>query len=573
MEQLEQRSLLAADLMYDALSVAGNALPGGTVLVNSTINNVGDEAAAAPFDVQFYLSQDFTLDTNTDIALGAPFTYNFGSIPATNGSAGFPFTVTIPSNTTVGNWFIIAVADSDNAYAEANESDNTLAAPFFVGNTAPVIGDATVSPSPVGTLGSFTLRATGVADSDNLGSPVTVRFYFDDGDSVFSQSGDQLIGSGTLGAAGEYTFTGAVPAGLPIGDGQIIIVASDNLDNTPIFRNITIVQSAVPTLSDLTGPDSPVRRGRATSLVITTVSGSTGERPVVRFYRDSNGTGAFEADQDQLLGTGVTGTGGEQILALTIDPAWGAGTQRFFAQSTDSLGQSSTVTTDTIGLLANSRPQIRNGLVSNVAVSSRGSTITFTARNVTDDDGPARVEFYRETGNNRSLNTSLDALIGVGVRRGVNWVLTLTTPNSFRLGLGRFYASAVDVVGSRSVAKAVVVNITANTRPIISTFSLNKNSVGEGGSLQFFAGRVTDNGSVARVDFYYDSDGDGRFNIRRDQLLTTGRRLGASNNFRRQINLPSQVTDGSNRRFFAVAVDNLGLRSLTLVDTATVTQS
>lgn len=548
------------DLAYTDLSVANNVLPGGTVQVNSTIQNNGDTDASTNFDVQFYISQDGTLDGG-DTLLGT-FT-NDVTLAANGGNRGFPFDVMIPGNTPTGNYFLIARADSGDAYAEADENNNIRTDAFFVGNLAPTIGQVTVNPDPVGRLGTFTLSALNVTDADGINNgAITVSFYFDDGDDVFSPMGDQFIGQGT-GSNGTFTLRAAVPGFIPAGAGKIIAVASDQLDQSAVFQTFTAVDAAAPTLGDLTGPANAVRRGREITLTATNV---TGTNVAAEFYRDANGNGTFEADIDELLGNGVSDGAGNRTLAVTIDPAWGADDQVFFARAVDSLGQSSAADSVTVDLATNNAPRIGGLLARNRGELSKGQNIVLTARNVSDDDGPEKVEFYRERSGNNRLDAAQDELLGEGTRQGNNWVFTLKAPLRFPNGVNRFYARAVDIVGAVSNVRTTVINIRPNTRPTIQSFTINKNVVDEGGRVTFLARNVQDNGGINRVAFYFDSNNNGRFDIATDRFLTNGVKQGASNNWRKLYTLPTTLPTGT-RTFFAVAFDNLDVRGGVKSDT------
>lgn len=559
-EGLEQRALLSVDLAYHGLGVANNALPGGTITVNSTVDNHGDTDASDPFDVAFYLSSDAVFDSGSDTFLGT-FT-NSVTIPA-GGNRGFPIDLTIPLGTTEGDWYVVAVADSGNAIAEANESDNTEAAAFFVGNTAPTLGATTVAPNPVGSHGVFTLSAFNVTDNDNIGDSLGVKFYFDDGDEVFSPSGDTFIGDAAL-VSGVFTFKGAVPNGVPAGAGKIIVVASDGLDRAVAFQDVTIVEAASPTISGVSGPTEAVRRARDITL---TANGVTGTSPTVEFYRDSDGNGVFNDGVDDVLGTSADGS-----LTFTIDPGWGPDSQRFFVRATDSLGQSSDASAVNVDLIFNRRPMVGR-LVTDPSSLSKGQTLRLVARNVRDDDGlPQHVFFYRESSGNSSLDASADTLLGEGVRDGSSrrWILSLTVPTSFANGLNRFYVRAFDIVGERSFNKTAVAHISRNARPVIDNFRINRNSAESGSRVRFIANNITDNAEVGRVEFWFDADGNGRFNATGDRFIGGGIRQGQSNNWSRRLRLPSDLPTGQGT-FFAVAFDNLNVRGGVLSDTLTIT--
>ncbi len=574
LENLEQRALLAVNLVYNDLG-APSALPDTDITVNSTISNAGDPMSptTVPFKVTFYLSTDNVLDRNTDTVIGS-VTRN-EVLAGGGGILGFPATVRIPAGLATNTYFLFGEADSDNAYPDdPDRSDNVRSTEIFIGNRAPTIGSVTANPDPVGRNGRFTLTASNVADMDGLGNgPLTVQFFYDrDGDGVLSTTSDLLLGSGAE-SDGAFTLRVAAPNtdrfGNPVNGGRIFARASDGIAETDASTMYTIVDAPIPSLGDLTGPTSAVRRGRVISLVATGINANN-TNPVVSFFRDSNGSGAFEEGTDTLLpGDVITAGDGSRTLQVTIDPSWGPGNQTFFATATDDLGQTSAPDSLVVSLLANQAPRFRGKLVAGAATYSKGQTLVLTARNITDDDGPERVEFFRESSGNSSFNATADTKIGEGTRSGNAWTLRLTIPSSFRNGLNRFYARAVDIVGATSAVKTVTATITRNTKPTMSGFVINRNSAALGSRVQFLAQRVLDNAPNTRVQFWFDADGNGRFNANADRLIIDGRKLGATSNFRRQFNLPTDLPTGTGT-FFAVAIDNLGMRAVR-TDTLNIT--
>jgi len=675
LEPLETRQLLAVDLAYTELAVANNALPGGSIQINSTITNNGDTAADAPFNVKFYLSTDNVLD-GADTELG--IFENMLSIPAT-GTRGFPFSVAIPSDATLGDRFVIAVADSGGVITEANEGDNTASAAFFVGNTAPEVSGVTIAPSTLTRASELTLLTISATDADNITGTLEVTYWYDlDDDGVLSTTADRLIGAGVNApTTPSYVFTGPVPTFIRAGIGRIFAQAFDGLDTTvgsaaftltasnlPLVQSLTsspsgaitwgesitftaggvsnpddsgtvstaslyresngtpglqsddevigdltrdgtsdrwtlattvqpewgtggvfytratdsadrtseVVQqdftfTSLPpvTIDSLTGPTGNARRGRAITLTANTISSNA---QTVQFFRDSDGNGLLDTTTDELLGSNAP-TDGAASLQFTIDPAWGASAQRFFAVGLDALGLEGTSVTRLQTLARNRAPKI-TALTSDVGSASKGSDLTLTSTGVTDDDGVSlgRVDFYRDSNNNGRFD-SADILLGTGTQDGSRWSLTLTVPTSFRNGVNRFFTKATDIVGLRSPTRTLDITITRNVRPSITTFTVNPATASIGSRLTFLARGVSDNGSIASVGFFHDSNNNGSFDRNTDTLIGNGNRLGSSSNYRLRFNLPDGFAIG-NQRFFAVAFDNLSVRGSTRIDTVTV---
>lgn len=665
LESLEQRALLAADLVYDTVAVANNTLPGGDIVVNSTINNTGD-ADATNFTVRFLLSQDSTLDGG-DTELGT-FS-NTVTIPANGGTRGFAKTLTIPGGTASGNWFIIAVADSAGVITENSDSNNTATDQFFVGNTPAVISSVAVTPSTFTRVDTIQISAD-VTDNDGIGDSLTVDFWYDaDGDEVFSFSADRLIGAGTR-SGDTFTFSGGVPVFLAAGAGKVFAVASDGLDlsalntdftltaaTTPTIQTLTKVQSGTPTTGDtltirlggvapaddsiaitavnlyresngtpglqatdvgggadeliglatgtgsgifeadatilpawggsatfygqavdansrtsntasdtftiteilaptiggVTSPTGNVRPGQMQSF---TATGVTGFNAIVTLYRDADGNSAFDSGIDELLATGNAGTASQE-LAFTVQNSWGLGSERFFLVSTDGFDRTGDVLTRTINVVRNRAPRLTS-LTASDAVISKGNTLTLSATGASDDSSIVRVEFYRETSGNSTLDINTDTLLGSDTTAsGGLYTFDLTVLGSFRNGNNRFYAKVVDDSGVRSATRSVDVTVTRNLRPAITSLT-SRASANPGDSALLVARGVSDNSRVASVRFFFDSNGNGTYNPTSDLLIGNGNRAG--NNFRFRYTLPSNLSIGSHK-FFAVAVDNLNVKS------------
>ena len=106
------------------LSIALNSLSptsvqkGNAITANYSFYNTG--GAAGAFSNRFVLSTNTTYSTD-DVVL---YTSSVGSYAANNSSLGLTQSLTIPSTTTPGNYYIVAYADYANQVSESNESNN-----------------------------------------------------------------------------------------------------------------------------------------------------------------------------------------------------------------------------------------------------------------------------------------------------------------------------------------------------------------------------------------------------------------------------------------------------------------
>ena len=117
-----------------------SAAAGGTASIGWTIKNQGGGSAAAS-NVKFYLSVNSIVDSN-DVLLT-----QVGPAPGLDPGVSSPgsTTVSIPSNTTAGTYYLIASADGDNSVLETNETNNSLPRFVSIGGDL-VISSLTVPP-------------------------------------------------------------------------------------------------------------------------------------------------------------------------------------------------------------------------------------------------------------------------------------------------------------------------------------------------------------------------------------------------------------------------------------------
>jgi subtilase family serine protease len=120
------RSSLAAiqvtrpDLVVTAVTnPPGTALPGARFSVTATVKNQG-LASAGSSTVRYYLSLDGVQDTGDKLLSGSRSVASL----ATGASSTGTVTVTIPSSTVSGTYFLLACADDTKVVAESNEGNN-----------------------------------------------------------------------------------------------------------------------------------------------------------------------------------------------------------------------------------------------------------------------------------------------------------------------------------------------------------------------------------------------------------------------------------------------------------------
>jgi subtilisin family serine protease/uncharacterized membrane protein len=105
-----------------ATATPRSTAPGKTLSVQSSVKNQGGQGAG-PFNVAIYLSTDTGYEVGVDRLLSSRAVA--GLAAGATSTATTP--VTIPADTSPGTYFLLVVADSGGAVAEANNGNNVLA--------------------------------------------------------------------------------------------------------------------------------------------------------------------------------------------------------------------------------------------------------------------------------------------------------------------------------------------------------------------------------------------------------------------------------------------------------------
>lgn len=109
---------IGPDLIISSLSAPSSASRGATITVTETTKNQGGGGAGAS-TTTIYLSKNSTLDA-TDIPLNSRAVLALAPVATNSGS----ISVTIPSGTAPGTYYLIAKADANNVVVEVSESNN-----------------------------------------------------------------------------------------------------------------------------------------------------------------------------------------------------------------------------------------------------------------------------------------------------------------------------------------------------------------------------------------------------------------------------------------------------------------
>jgi hypothetical protein len=196
---------------------------------------------------------------------------------------------------------------------------------------------------------------------------------------------------------------------------------------------------------------------------------------------------------------------------------------------------------------------------------TRPNALTLTARNVQDDGAVVLVEFYFDADDSGTLNPSLDLLLGVDRDPAGGWSLALPTGGA-PTGALRLFARALDDDGNWSNVVTTVAH-TVNQKPAVASVTAATSVVRVPNLLTLTANGVGDaDGEVDRVEFYLDTNGNGRLDTGDLFLGVDDSAAGGWTCTVSTAGWPEGV-----RRFFAKAQDDDGEWSTVVSGTVRVT--
>jgi len=108
--------------MTSTLASGIDAATGGAIPVTYVIRNSGDDDFTGDFDVSFYVTDDATINTATDVAVGTD-TLTGVTIPG-GGSVSRSYSATFPDTESAGFYTLYWVIDPASALSETDDSNN-----------------------------------------------------------------------------------------------------------------------------------------------------------------------------------------------------------------------------------------------------------------------------------------------------------------------------------------------------------------------------------------------------------------------------------------------------------------
>jgi uncharacterized repeat protein (TIGR01451 family) len=223
---IEQTVATFANLAVRSLVAPAAVLPGATITIQDSTQNLGAVDATSATVTRFYLSSDSKKNSG-DIILGARAVLALAKKQNSSASTA----VTIPAATALGKYFIIAVADDDSALVETNESNQKNRR---ITVTRPDLKVSSLqTPGSVIAGASIAIKDT-TRNDDLVDSAASVTKFYLSMDNLFD-GGDVFLGSRAVPALGARanstaTTTVTIPLSTPPGRYFIIGVADADAD-------------------------------------------------------------------------------------------------------------------------------------------------------------------------------------------------------------------------------------------------------------------------------------------------------------------------------------------------------
>jgi peptidyl-prolyl cis-trans isomerase A (cyclophilin A) len=510
------------------------SMPGGAVTLVAGANDSDGKVAKVEF---FYdTNANGTFDDGTDLKLGED-TKVLGNWALTT-------TNTTTFTTGVARFFVRA---TDNV----GGTSAIYTVTSFV-NTPPTIASVTAS-GPVDRGDSILLTAANVTDA-GTGAVTGVQFFRDVNADGKITTADKLLGSGKLVEGTSNWALTTSTAGWAAGGNGIIARATDNNGGTSTATGTATTTNHAPTASNLKVITNPVSQPGGTLKLTAAAKDIDGTIAKVMFFYDLDKNGLLEMPNDIMLGQTLVGAAGVWTLVTTNTAAMALGDARYFAVAVDNDGATSTP----IAIMGtvNTPPVIDSVTTSGPVL--RGSKLTLTAMNVHDvgaGNAVKKVEFFRDVNGNNIIDAA-DKLVGAGavVAGTSNYSLSISTAG-LPVGEVKFLARATDNNGGMTTSAAATTTIT-NNLPTLASLAASAATVKRGTPVTLTAKGPADvDGKVAKVEFFWDTNGNGVFDAGTD--LKIGEDTNSLGGYTLAYMVPPTADLGA-MRFFARATDNDG---------------
>ena len=301
---LLSRSLrIGPDLQVTALAAPTATGAGATITLTDTTRNAGAGNAAAS-TTRIYLSSDWLLDAG-DTLLATRAVPLLGPGVSSTGS----FTATIPADTPGGAYYLIAVADGDNAVAETLETNNSLNRNLLVGPDLGMLALSAPTDSGAGVAINITDQTRNAGGGT---APATTTSFYLSSDATLD-AGDVLLGGRAVPAlAGGAISTGSTAVTIPMGTATgtyTLIARADAADAVPETYENNNTTSATLRI----GPDLAV-----SSLTVPASAGAGTTISVTESTRNAGGGGSAASTTRYFLSTDGTPGGDVELGSRAV---------------------------------------------------------------------------------------------------------------------------------------------------------------------------------------------------------------------------------------------------------------
>ena len=212
----------APDLVLTALTTTATTVrAGATFSVSSTARNQGNVSSSA-FAVTFRLSVDSAFGGADDIIVTA--IRSISSLAASASSTGAT-TLTVPSSTSSGAYYVCGMADGNAAVSESNETNNTRCTSQPIQVARPDLIMATVQPAVTTVRRGVRFDVQNqVSNTGPVAAPastaelrLSTNSVFGDADDIVLAQGTRSVGTVAAGASSTATTRPRVPLLIPLG--------------------------------------------------------------------------------------------------------------------------------------------------------------------------------------------------------------------------------------------------------------------------------------------------------------------------------------------------------------------
>ena len=210
------------DLVETAVSNPPAAvLPGSAFSVTDTLLNQGGVAAGSS-RTRYYLSADTQKNAGDKLLTGNRLVSSVGAGATSTGTV----TVTVPNNTVLGIYYLLACADDLTSVSESDETNNCLASATTVEVARADLIETGLSEPPTATTpgGAFSVSETVVNQDATAAGTSTTRYYFSTNGTAKTKrlTGTRSVPS--LGPGGTSPGTGSPDCPEQHGAGDVLPV-------------------------------------------------------------------------------------------------------------------------------------------------------------------------------------------------------------------------------------------------------------------------------------------------------------------------------------------------------------